>query len=145
MEMKKYIKKIISSDNETKKEEMIELLCEIFSEMEEDDREEIERHFYEISEGRILNEEKAKKLIEAMKPYGMKWTLDDTEGVRKQYGYENIRPVDFWITMNSAYNDYSDIFKDNIDMYAKYSRDFICDEDAVDEKVYYYFSMIPKN
>ena len=95
MEMKKYIKKIISSDNETKKEEMIELLCEIFSEMEEDDREEIERHFYEISEGRILNEEKAKKLIEAMKPYGMKWTLDDTEGVRKQYGYENIRPVDF--------------------------------------------------
>ena len=47
--------------------------------------------------------------------------------------------------MNSAYNDYSDIFKDNIDMYAKYSRDFICDEDAVDEKVYYYFSMIPKN
>jgi hypothetical protein len=46
--------------------------------------------------------------------------------------------------MNSAYNDYNDIFKDNIEMYARYSKDFIQDEDAVEDKVYYYFSMIPK-
>ena len=30
-----------------------------------------------------------------MKPFGMKWTLEETEGVRAQYGYEDIRPVDF--------------------------------------------------
>jgi len=46
--------------------------------------------------------------------------------------------------MNSAYNDYEDLFKDNIEYYAKFSRDFIKDEDAVDEKVYIYFTKIPK-
>lgn len=46
--------------------------------------------------------------------------------------------------MNSAFNDYNDIFKDNVELYAKFSRDFIKDEDAVDEKVYYYFTMLPK-
>lgn len=34
--------------------------------------------------------------------------------------------------------------KDNVEWYAKFSRDFIKDEDAVDDKVYYYFTMIPK-
>ena len=46
--------------------------------------------------------------------------------------------------MNSAYNDYNDIFKDNVEWYAKFSKDFIDDEDAKEGKVYYYFSMIPK-
>jgi hypothetical protein len=30
-----------------------------------------------------------------MKPSGMKWTLGDTNNVKAQYGYEDIRPVDF--------------------------------------------------
>jgi hypothetical protein len=47
--------------------------------------------------------------------------------------------------MNSAWNDYNDLFKDNIEYYARYSYDFIKDEDAVDDKVYYYFTMLPKN
>jgi hypothetical protein len=47
--------------------------------------------------------------------------------------------------MNSAYNDYYDLFKDNVEYYAKYAHGFIKDEDAVDDKVYYYFTMIPKN
>ncbi len=46
--------------------------------------------------------------------------------------------------MNSAYNDYEDLFKDSVEYYAKFSRDFIKDEDAVDEKVYIYFTKIPK-
>lgn len=95
MESKIYLKKIISSDNESKKEEMMELLCDIFEELNKDDEEEIERRLYEISEGRVLNEEKARKLIESMKPFGKKWELADTEGVRTSYGYEDIRPVDF--------------------------------------------------
>ena len=34
--------------------------------------------------------------------------------------------------------------KDNVEYYAKFSKDFICDEDAKEDKVYYYFSMIPR-
>lgn len=145
METKMYLKKIITSDNENKKEEVMDLFCELMSEIEDKDyHEEMERRIYEISEGKVLNEEKARHLIEHMKPFGMKWEMNDTETVRNNYGFNDIRPVDFWITMNSAYNDYNDIFKDNIEMYARYSKDFIQDEDAVEDKVYYYFSMIPK-
>lgn len=74
----------------------------------------------------------------------MKWTLSDTEGVRKQYGYTTIRPIDFWIVLNSAYNDYHDLFNEDVDMYVKFAKDFIQDEDAEDDKVYTYFSEIPK-
>lgn len=145
METKMYLKKIITSDSESKKEEVMDLFCELMSEIEDKDyHEEMERRIYEISEGKVLNEEKARHLIEHMKPFGMKWEMNDTETVRNNYGFNDIRPVDFWITMNSAYNDYNDIFKDNIEMYARYSKDFIQDEDAVEDKVYYYFSMIPK-
>lgn len=141
MEIKKYMKKIIDSDDEGKKEKFMDWVCDL---LDEDDYEQAEINLYELSEGRVLNEERAKKLIDAMKPYGMKWTLEDTENVRKQYGYDDIRPVDFWIVMNSAYNDYNDLFTDNIEYYAKFSKDFIKDEDAKEDKVYYYFSMIPR-
>ena len=143
MEIKYYIDKILSSDNVDKKDDLSHWMCEILKHMDED-LEETERKLYEIAEGRVLNEEKAKHLIENMKPFGMKWGLPDTESVRTSYGFDDIRPVDFWIVMNSAYNDYNDIFKDNIEMYARYSKDFIKDEDAKEDKVYYYFSMIPR-
>ena len=143
MEIKKYMTKIVSSDDNKKKEALVDWMCNILKHMDED-LEQAEIELYEIAEGKVLNEERAKHLIEAMKPYGMKWTLEETEAVKAQYGYENIRPVDFWIVMNSAYNDYNDIFKDNVEWYAKFSKDFIDDEDAKEGKVYYYFSMIPK-
>jgi hypothetical protein len=37
-----------------------------------------------------------------------------------------------------------DIFKEDVGLYARFSKDFIMDEDAVEDKVYYYFTMIPK-
>jgi len=144
MEIKKYVNKILTSDDDSKKEKLINFVSHIIEDSKALDKEEIEREFYEIAEGRVLNEEKAGKLIDAMKPHGRKWSLEETEAVRTQYAYEDIRPVDFWIVMNSAFNDYNDIFKDNVEYYAKFSRDFICDEDAKEDKVYYYFSMIPR-
>lgn len=46
--------------------------------------------------------------------------------------------------MNSAYNDYRDVFKENVDVYAKWSYAFIKDEDAKEGKVFTYFTKIPK-
>lgn len=92
MEMKKYIEKIMASDNENKKDQLIHWICD---NIEQKDKDIIEIELYEIAEGRVLNEERAGQLINKMKPFGMKWTLADTEGVRASYGYEDIRPVDF--------------------------------------------------
>jgi len=145
MEVKSYVEKIIASDNQEKKDKLAEIVCKMMECLNEENKEKYEIKIYELSEGKVLNEEKAATLINAMKPNGQKWTLEETNGVKAQFGYDDIRPVDFWIVMNSAWNDFYDLFKENIEYYAKYSHDFIKDKDAVDDKVYYYFTMIPKN
>ena len=40
--------------------------------------------------------------------------------------------------------DYQDIFEENIDMYVKYAKNFIMDEDGKEDKVFLYFTTIPK-
>ena len=113
--------------------------------LDSEEYEDIECELYEISEGKVLNEEKAKCIIENMKPYGMKWQLSETEQIRKENGLTNIRPVDFWIVMNSAYNDFHDNWLGNdLIQYVKYTEDFINDADADEAKVYLYFTRIPK-
>lgn len=144
MEYKHYINKILASNNEEKIDELSDYMTYIIEMVGDREREKVEEKLYEIVEGKVLNEDMAKEIIENMKPKGMKWNLTDTENVRNTYGYSDIRPVDFWVVMNSAYNDYEDIFKDNVEWYAKFSKDFIKDEDAIEEKVYCYFMKIPK-
>jgi len=46
--------------------------------------------------------------------------------------------------MNSAYNDYNDLFNDDIESYVKFTIDFIEDEDAGNGKVFKYFTTIPR-
>ena len=53
-------------------------------------------------------------------------------------------PNEFNVVMNMAYSDYSEVFGDNLDMYAKFSKAFIKDEDAKEGKVFTYFNEIPK-
>lgn len=144
---KYYIEKIMSSRDAEKIKKLEDILVDTITYMKTLDKEEyenIECDLYEISEGKVLNEEKAKKIIENMKPSGMHWTLDQTEQVRKTSGYSTITPIDFWVVMNSAYNDFRELFGDNVEMYAKYSKLFITDEDATECKVYDYFTEIPK-
>ena len=46
--------------------------------------------------------------------------------------------------MNMAYNNYHDMFEEDLDKYVEYSKLFIHDEDAAEGKVYTYFMKIPK-
>jgi hypothetical protein len=87
----------------------------------------------------------AKEIVSKMKPYRMRWSIEETEEVQNQFGLDNIRPVDFFVVMNQAYNDYKDLFNENIEMYARYANDFINDEDAKKDKVFLYFTQIPEN
>lgn len=141
MENKEYIMKFLSLTEDKKKEEAAAVICEMLNSMEEEDKEWYDQKIYETVEGKVLTEARARTLINNMTPMGMKWELAETETLRND---QSIRPVDFWIVMNSAYNDYHDLFAENLDYYVKYTNNFIKDEDAVDDKVYYYFTMIPK-
>lgn len=98
---------------------------------------------YEMAYGCVLNKEMAKEIVSKMKPYGEKWTMEQTARMQKDYEL-NFREPDFYVVINSAYNDFNNIFRDDIDMYIKYTSDFINDEDASKDKVYIYYTTIPE-
>ena len=98
---------------------------------------------YELLNGQKLTEEKAGEWIRSMRPFGMRWSFEQTNEVLKENKLE-IDKVDFWAMMNAMYNDYHDIFQDNTETYVNLAKDFICDEDAEPNKTYIYWKNIAK-
>lgn len=121
--------------------EVTDMLMDSIKEKETKLYEYVEDVMYEAYYGKKLTKELAEKLIHKMKPHGMKWTLEQTNDVMKKHGL-NLDEIDFWYVMNMAYNDYFDMFNDDIEKYVKFSKLFIEDEDGGENKVYLYATKI---
>lgn len=144
---KKYADKIVEKGTK----ESMELLGDVFDmameHIEECDEElynKLCEKLYIACYGKVLTEERAKEIVRNMQPYSTHWSIEQTRQVQNQYGLTGIKDVDFFIVLNSAYNDYKDLFDEDIEMYVKYAKDFIQDEDAVKDKVFVYYTKIPK-
>lgn len=147
MNVKDYLIKIIERGKKEDMEELSEIFDKAIYKVKDCDPEWYERKcmkLYTMAYGKELNEEMAKDIIVKMEPYHMHWTLEQTRQVQAQNGLNNIRDIDFWVVMNSAYNDFHDLFEDNTEMYVKYAKNFIMDEDGKEDKVFLYFTTIPK-
>jgi hypothetical protein len=142
------INKIVEKEDTKDMEALSDILEDLLCELKENDHDKYKYYkmkLYEMAYGKVLNEEMAVKIVHNMKPYGCKWDLETTNEVKANYGLSNIRDIDFFVVMNSAYNDYKDIFDEDLDMYVKYSKDFILDEDANDYKVFIYMTKVAKS
>ena len=145
MKIKEYIMQIVAKGNPEDMQKLTEMLDEIIIKIKVFDEECYEYYkceLYEMVYGKNLTEEKAKHIIEEMKPYGMKWTLEQTRDVQRSRGLNNIRDIDFWVVMNSAYNDFHELFDEDLERYVMYTKLFIDDVDAVEGKTYEYFTKI---
>lgn len=146
-ELEEMIRKIVDDGDREEMEELSDILVDVSTmvyDYDEKKGEKIYMKIYRMAYGNILSKNMAKEIISKMRPYGMRWNLEETREVQQQYGLDYIRDIDFWIVMNQAFNDYKDIFNDNIDLYVKYTKDFIEDEDAKEGKVFLYFTTIPR-
>lgn len=146
MEIKEYLDRIIDNDKLEDMQKLSDIFEKTMEHLEKCDKntfDKYEMELYEMANGKVLNQKMAEKIVNNMRPYGMKWTIDEIDEIKKQYGFNNLRTIDTYIVMNSAYNDFQDIFGDKIEMYIRYARDFIEDEDAKDGKVFLYFTTIP--
>ena len=123
--------------------DILEDTIDILEEYYPDKYKKYEMKLYEMAYGCVLNEEMAKEIVSKMRPYGEKWTMEETSNIQRDYGV-SFRPEDFYVVINSAYNDYNDIFRDNIEQYVRFASDFINDEDAKQDKVYIYYTTIPE-
>ena len=69
---------------------------------------------------------------------------EESRNLQEQRGIKDIDPIEFFVVMNSAYNDYKDIFSEDIEGYIRFTIDFIKDEDAKEGKIFKYFTQIVK-
>lgn len=146
MDIEKIIQRIVDNGKVEDMHELSDILEDVLEDLKNYNKEgykQYELDLYEMAYGCILNKEMAKDIVSKMKPYGEKWTIEQTSKMQKDYDL-NFKDVDFYVVINSAYNDYHDIFKEDIELYIKFANDFINDEDANKDKVYLYYTTIPK-
>lgn len=147
MEIEDYIERIIEKGDIRDMNTLSDILEETMKVIKDYDKEcysKYEMELYKMAYGNTLSKEMAEKIVSNMRPYGKKWSMNETMDLQEKYGYERLKSTDFFVVMNSAYNDYNNIFGDDIDLYLKFTDDFINDEDAIDGKVFTYFTTIPK-
>ncbi len=125
-------------------------LMEIIKQYDEEAYKRYEMHIYKMAYGTVLSRQMAEEIVSKMKPYGKRWSIEETKQIQEQYGIDNIRPVDFFVVMNSKFNDSRDTVEkfakdkeEELDMYISLTRDFILDEDAKEGKIFFYFTQIP--
>ena len=146
-EVKKMIQKIANDGNINEMEELSDILDEVICVIKDYDEQLYEKYkmeLYRMAYGDKLNEEMAEKIVSKMRPYKQRWSLDETRSMQEEYGIMDIDEYDFFVVINSAFNDFRNLFEDNIDMYIRYTEDFINDEDAKEGKVFRYFTTIPE-
>ena len=142
MDIEEYIERIVDNgkieDMETLSD-MLEDTMEIIKDYDEKCYKEFEMKLYKMAYGNHLNKSMAQDIVNKMRPYGMRWNIEETESLQKQRGIEDIPKADFFVVINSAYNDYKDIFGEDLEGYIRFTIDFIKDEDAKEGKVFKYF------
>ena len=147
MHIEKMIRKIVDDGSRQEMEELSDMLQEvihIIKKYDESCYKEYVMKLYKMAYGNELTEDVAIDIVENMKPYGMRWNIDETERIKNERGLHDIHPVDFFIVMNQGYNDYKNLFGDNVETYVRYTDAFINDEDARKDKVLQYFMIIPR-
>ncbi len=146
--LREYIFKIGENKKPEDMQKLGNMLADLI-EMTKDSHPEIYHKYklclYKMLYGETLTREMAEDIVSNMKPYGEYWNYETASNVKTQYGLQDISDVDFYITMNSKYNDNKDtvdkFIQENhkLDVYVSLSKDFILDPDGKENKVFKYF------
>ncbi len=146
MDIEEYIEKIVDNgkiEDMQELSDMLENTMEIIKDYDKECYKEFEMKLYKMAYGNHLNKSMAEEIVHKMHPYGEKFTFEETRNLQRQRGINDIDEVEFYIVINSAYNDYKDLFNEDLESYIRFTIDFIKDEDAKEDKVFLYYTTIP--
>ena len=147
MDIEEYIEKIVDNGKIEDMQTLSELLedtMEIIKDYDKECYKEMEMKLYKMAYGNHLNKSMGEEIVNKMRPYGQRWSYEESRNLQEQRGIKDIDPIEFFVVMNSAYNDYKDIFSEDIEGYIRFTIDFIRDEDAKEGKIFKYFTEIVK-
>ena len=147
MDIEEYIEKIVDNGKIEDMQELSEMLedtMEIIKDYDEKCYKDLEMKLYKMAYGNHLNKSMAEEIVHKMRPFAERWSYKESEELQRQRGINDIDSVEFYVVLNSAYNDYKDLFGEDTESYIRFTIDFIKDEDAKDGKVFKYFTEIVK-
>lgn len=142
MDIEEYIERIVDNGKIEDMEELSDMLedtMEIIKDYDKECYKEMEMKLYKMAYGSHLNKSMAQDIVNKMRPFGERFNYEETRKLQEQRGINDIDPIEFFVVINSAYNDYKDIFSEDIEGYIRFTIDFIKDEDAKPNKVFNYF------
>ena len=147
MKIKEYIEKIVENGKPEDMKELSDMLDEAIIKVKITEPECYKKYKMKLmgmAYGYKFDKDMAEEIVENMRPLSQYWDMETTSKVRKDYGI-NADDCDFYIVMNSLVNDYYKIIdKTDVETYAKMANAFINDEDAIKNKVWVYYTRIPK-
>lgn len=147
MDIEEYIERIIDNGKIEDMQELSEMLedtMEIIKDYDEKCYKDFEIKLYKMAYGSHLNKSMAQDIVHKMRPFGERWNYEEVENIQRQRGINDIDTASFYTVINSAYNDYKDIFSEDVEGYIRFTIDFIKDEDAKEGKTFKYFTEIVK-
>lgn len=119
-----------------------ELICDL-KEQKPKLYKEYKMKLYELAYGNVILEDKAKEIVENMKPYKEHFSMENAREIKENYSIKH-SVSDIYLVANSLYNDYYEILEENNDLYAKMTKLWLNDADSVEDKVFQYFCNIVK-
>lgn len=145
--IRKYIEKIGESKNIEDMKKLGDMLSDLIYDTK-DSHPEIYKKYKNKLMGMAydykFDEEMAHEIVENMKPLGEYWNLETINGVKTNYDLKEDL-YDLYVVMNAMANDYGEIISlEDVDTYVRLSEAFINDEDAVEHKVWKYFTKLVK-
>lgn len=148
MKIREYIAKIGENRKPEDMQKLGDMLSEIIYSMKESHPDLYEKYkmkLYGLAYNYKFTREMSEEIVDNMKPRAEIWNYETTTQVKNQYGLNNINPEDFYLVINSLGNDYGDVINtDEVETYVKMAKAFIEDKDAKENKIWIYFTKIPK-
>ena len=149
MDIEEYIEKIVDNGKIEDMQELSDMLedtMEIIKDYDKDCYKEFEMKLYKMAYGSHLNKSMAEEIVNNMRPYGKRWSLEESKRIQEQFGMNDISSIDFFTVLNRNFNDSRDTAErftknpeEEVEFYVYLTRDFIKDEDAKPNKVFNYF------
>ncbi len=149
MDIEEYIERIIDNGKIEDMQELSDMLedtMEIIKDYDKECYKDFEMKLYKMAYGSHLNKSMAEEIVNNMRPYGKRWSLEESKRIQEQFGMNDINSIDFFTVLNRNFNDSRDTAErftknpeEEVEFYVCLTRDFIRDEDAKPNKVFNYF------
>ena len=147
MKVKTMIEKIIEDGDSEKMYKLNDMLNELICDLKVHNPKmyhDYKTCIYELAYGKIILPEKAEEIVNNMLPYGEHYDMEMVKQIMRDNNFK-YEISDFYLVLNSIYNDYFNVFGEESDeTYIKMSKSWLDDKDAIEDKVYIYFTNIVK-